>query len=447
MITHTFEGTLTDGDSKKHIEHQFEMVDDATLLEITFEFSPHRAAGADYPNQMSLSLFDRNGSRGARHNNKDQSIRLMAGSASPGYFPGALTAGLWTVVIDTHRILPPDTITYCISVTIRSEPISDEPQNYTKGYTAARGQGWYQGDLHGHTLHSDGSWDVRGFVDYAREIGLDFVTLTDHNTVSALPEIDSLSSDDLLTMGGMELTTYYGHALALNTRQWHEWRIINGNNMHDLAQAVMDSGAFYVIAHPRSPGDPSCTGCRWEFDEMMPGIARAVEVWNEEWSDHNEEGLQLYYQWLNEGLKLVATAGTDIHRRPADNNDPYGYNVVFADALSEMEIISAIRKGHLYLSSGPMLKMTAEIEFKADTQVMMGDTIDGESGILLTVEWTGADDSDVVRLIAEGKVVDEFTSMMASSTWALSKPAKWYVAEIRDRDGNLRAITNPIWVE
>lgn len=443
-MTMTFTGTLTHTDTKKHIDHHFDMPDDATLLQIAFDFAPHRADGADYNNQMSLSLFDPNGFRGARHNNRDQTVRLTEASASPGYLPGKLTGGQWTVYIDTHRILPPDTVTYTITVDISSDPITDVVTEFAKGHTASRGQGWYRGDLHGHTFHSDGKWDVPDFVQYGRDYKLDFVTLTDHNTVSALAQVDSLCSDDILTMGGMELTTYYGHALALGTRQWYEWRDINGQNMHDLAQAVMDSGAFYIIAHPRSPGDPSCTGCRWEFEEMMPGIATAVEIWNGPWCDYNEDSLQLYYQWLNAGHKLVATAGTDIHGHMPDDLIHAGFNVVFADDLTEVDILKAVRHGHLYLSSGPDLKAIA---FSGGKRALFGETLEATDPVRLTVIWMSVDEGDTVRLIAEGKVIEQVhASSTNRMTWTLDEPARWYVAEIRAEDGILRAITNPIWI-
>jgi len=436
---------LTHLDSKKHIEHHFDMPDDATRLQIHFDFTPGQANGADYSNQMSLSLFDPNGFRGARHNNADQSVRLTNVLASPGYLPGALTTGQWTIYIDTHRILPPDTVTYTITIDISSEPISDEPTNYLKGHTASRGKGWYRGDLHGHTFHSDGKWDVPDFVKYGRDRQLDFVTLTDHNTTSALAQVDSLNTNDILTMGGMELTTYYGHALALGTRQWYEWRDINGQNMRDLAQTVIDSGAFFIIAHPRDPGDPSCTGCRWEYEEMMPGIATAVEIWNGPWSDYNEGSLQLYYEWLNDGHKLVATAGTDIHGRMPDDLINAGFNIVYADDLTEVDILNAVRQGRSYLSSSPDLKVIA---FSGGNRAIFGETLVATDPVKLSAIWMSVDAGDTVRLIADGKVIEQVDASKTNRiTWTFDTPAKWYVAEIRAQDGVLRAITNPIWVE
>lgn len=439
----TFEGALTHQDSKKHIEHPFDMPADATRLHITFQHSPERAEGATYANQVSLSLFDPNGCRGARHNNADQTIRLSIAEASPGYIPGELPAGQWTVVVDTHRILPPDTLTYTINVTVTNDRITDPPLTFPKGKTASRGKNWYRGDLHGHTLHSDGRWDVPDFVQYARDNELDFVTLTDHNTVAPLAQIDSLSSDDLLTMGGIELTTYYGHALALGTRQWQEWRT-HKQSMRDLAQAVLDSGALYVIAHPRSIGDPACTGCRWEFEEMMPGIAPAVEVWNGRWDEHNQEGLELYYQWLNEGYKLVMTAGTDIHGKPPAENYQAGFNIVLADDLTEADILNAIRQGRSYLSSGPDIKTIA---FSGGTQAMMGDTLTTDAPVKMMVVWDGVDEGDSISLLAEGKIIQQESATQSNRiTTTIDEPAKWYVAEIRAENGDLRAITNPIWI-
>jgi len=441
----TFEGALTHEDSKKHIDHQFEVPADATRLHITFDHSPQRAEGANYPNQVSLSLFDPNGCRGARHNNADQTIRLSTAEASPGYIPGDLPAGQWTVVVDTHRILPPDTLTYTINVTITDEEITDPPLTFPKGKIASRGKGWYRGDLHGHTLHSDGRWDVPDFVQYARDNKLDFVTLTDHNTVAPLAQVDSLCADDILTMGGMELTTYYGHALALGTRDWHEWRTHNGNTMSDLAQAVLDSSALYVIAHPGSPGDPSCTGCRWEFDDMMPGVAPAVEVWNGSWSKYNQEGLELYYQWLNAGHKLVMTAGTDIHGKPRAGAKPAGYNVVYADDLTEVDILNAVRQGKSYLSSGPDLKVIA---FSGGNRAIVGDTLDTYGTMKLTALWASVDAGDSVQLIAEGDTVEQVNATDSNRvTWEIDEPGAWYVVELRADNGDLRAITNPIWVK
>ena len=49
---------------------------------------------------------------------------------------------------------------------------------------AAPGRTWLAGDLHAHTVHSDGAMTVPELAAHAVARGLDFVAVTDHNTVS-----------------------------------------------------------------------------------------------------------------------------------------------------------------------------------------------------------------------------------------------------------------------
>jgi predicted metal-dependent phosphoesterase TrpH len=46
----------------------------------------------------------------------------------------------------------------------------------------------YIGALHIHSVYSDGSGEVKEIAQHANESGLDFIILTDHNTLRALDE-------------------------------------------------------------------------------------------------------------------------------------------------------------------------------------------------------------------------------------------------------------------
>ncbi len=62
-------------------------------------------------------------------------------------------------------------------------------------------------DLHTHTNHSDGSSTVSELVSAAKEKGL-IIALTDHNTVTGLPEFLSLAErEGVVAIGGTELST------------------------------------------------------------------------------------------------------------------------------------------------------------------------------------------------------------------------------------------------
>jgi hypothetical protein len=277
---------------------------------------------------------------------------------------------------------------------------------------------------------------VPDLVQFARDQKWDFVSLTDHNTVSGLPQHESLAGDDLLTMGGLELTTYYGHAVVQGTRNWFEWRIDTEEKltMPEIAQRVLDSGALFITAHPMAPGDPECSGCHWEFED----------IWNGAWRPHNQLALDFFYQWLNEGHRLVATSGSDMHGIPTQEYPLGAVNVVYADELSEAAILQAIRKGHSYLSTGPELLLTGRSQ--SGVEVMVGDKLPDEAATI-QVRWSGANEGDVLRFIVDGRAQEEKTvGASGEALWNFApNQAKWCTVELRNPQKQMLAITNPIF--
>ncbi len=438
------QGTLTAADSHHYIAHKFEVPPGATRLDIDYQYQPKRIGS--YGNLLTLSLFDPYSERGTGHRGQPtQHITLSASEATPGYVAGALPPGTWNVLINCNLINPGAAVDYTFDIEISSEPQPAAPPPFTRGTTAPRGAGWYRGDLHGHTVHSDGNWDVEGLLGFARQNKLDFVTLTDHNTLSALPKMDSLSSDDLLTMGGFELTTFYGHALALGIRQIIDWRVRNGRTITDMRAEVEALGGLFIIAHPGCPGDPGCTGCHWEYQDMMPGSAQMVEIWNEYYTSgsNNEGAVEIWYQWLNAGHHLYATVGSDIHGTP-DPAHEFGFNVVYAQELSEQAILDGVRHGHSYLSSGPTLALSGKAASGATA--MLGDALPNER-CEFSAQWSNLRAGDRLRWMVDGQVIEESTpDAEGIRTWTVDGGAHWCVIEVRAATGDLRAVTNPIFI-
>lgn len=443
------DGTVDYHEQKQHIPHAFSVPEGTTRLTINFDYAPKFSEGQNYRNDLSLTVFDPEWARGARHNNDDRNLTITETWATPGYIPGKLQAGVWTAWIDTHRVLPPDTIHYWFEIEISDEAV--EPRApFVAAATAPRGAGWYRGDLHGHSLHSDARWDVPDLAQYARDYKLDFVTLSDHNTTSGTAQLDSLAGDDLLTIGGMELTTYSGHALALGVRRWVDWRTeVDHTTMPQRVEEARAAGATFIIAHPMSMGDPVCTGCDWGFADMMPGSAHCVEVWNSAWESdrRNEESLALWYHWLNEGYRMVGTRGTDIHGPLNYSN--VGFNIVYAEALSEVEILRAIRQGHLYISARPVLDLQAR--GSDGSSGMVGDAVGGET-VEIRLKWSECSEGERLRLIVDGEIAEEIpVEASGERSWTLNagemhRHYRWCVVEIRGANGEMRAVTNPIYL-
>lgn len=443
-----FEGHLTARDCKRYIQHRFTVPEDCAQLDIDFRFAPHGVN--EMKNLLTLTLFDAAGFRGAGHRSGDvHQVHIDATGATSGYLPGTLIAGEWIVEIDTHRIMPGDPVHYQLDVMLtEGEPVETAAPTSQSGITRmARNElGWYRGDLHTHTHHSDArNRTVAQLLQSVRERGLNFVFLTDHNTTAGLAEMDVSSTGDLLAAGGVELTTFWGHALCLGAREWVDWRVAPGTGaMARIADETYASGQLFVIAHPQADGDPGCTGCAWRFGNMMPGNARLVEIWNGPWGcdSNNEKALSLWYDWLNQGLRLVATAGTDSHSA-CDYGAGCGFSVVYAKALSEVALLDALRAGHLYLSAGPRIDFGARGE--GGVCWMSGDTVAGP--VALTVAWDECPADAQVRVIVNGKLFDKWAAdVQGERAWMMTpEEADWIVVEVRGADGGMLAVTNPIF--
>ena len=445
---YVFTGELTCTDHRRYLALPFHVPADTTHLHLDFQFVPWKVNGAK--NVISLSLYEPDGAfRGCHHEAIDaMHVEVGAGSAVEGFFPGPLPPGEWIAELASFAILPGSPVHYelKIGLSCNAEPEVQHQSRFPRP-TVRQQPGWYRGDLHVHTRHSDGVLSVAEFASMVRQRGLDFVALTDHNNVTQLyhPDLDGVY--DLAIIPGMELTTYYGHALALGTTGWFDWRIgRNGRKIQQAADEIHARGGLFVAAHIAAIGDPVCTGCKWLFQRFMPGGLDAVEIWNETWAHSNNEiSLQVWYSWLNAGHRLPATAGSDAHGYQSYEAGP-GFNVIWAEALSADGILDGLRRGHVMLSSGPRLWIEAPLPTGA--VAMMGDAIPAGDGVVpITVRWEDAPAGATARLVVDGDVQASWVAGSARSQTVEVMGLRWVVAELRSAQGLMLALTNPIYLD
>ena len=445
-----FTATLSNQDMKKHIPFPVQVPPGTRSLSIRMSYAPHIVE--QISNLLTLTVLDPAGFRGAAHRNAEvMEVVIQDKAASPGFFPGPVQPGEWTILVDTHMIMPDVPLHLELVVTGADQLDSALPTIPTAEALAARpsrGPGWYRGDFHAHTIHSDGDWDVADLVAFALDNHLDFTTLSDHNTVTGLRPFERACPERLLPICGIELTTFWGHALALGRREWVDWRIEPGRReMAQIVAEVEAQGGLFVIAHPEAIGDPYCTGCNWLYPDVRPGAARVVEVWNSHWcsASRNDAGLELAFEWMSRGLRMVLTAGTDRHdpHHPAPG---HGFNLVYAEELSETAILRAVRAGHLVLSSGPTLTLSAQV---AGQNLMPGDSCRAQAGetIHISAEWGGCPPGSRLELVVDGEK-RETPAGGPSTRWDLpGGQTGWALLTLRDPDGEMLALTNPIYFD
>ncbi len=81
-------------------------------------------------------------------------------------------------------------------------------------------------DLHTHSTASDGTYSPSELIVHAKEVGLNAVALTDHDTFNGLEEaLDAAKRAEIRCLPGIELeVSFVGglfHLLGLNVTQWH----------------------------------------------------------------------------------------------------------------------------------------------------------------------------------------------------------------------------------
>src|SRR5699024_9582404 len=159
---------------------------------------------------------------------------IAAGTATPGYLPGPLEPGLWHVQLGLHQ-LPLEPVDIHVEVlTPATTPVPAEPNPPPAAATprasardlpAPAGLRWYAGDFHAHSTHSDGDQSLSELATLATGNGLDFLAVTEHNTISHLPHLPRVGArHDITLLPGQEATTPTGHANAIGHIGWVDFR-------------------------------------------------------------------------------------------------------------------------------------------------------------------------------------------------------------------------------
>jgi len=126
------------------------------------------------------------------------------------------------------------------------------------------------GVAHVHTAHSDGSGQVEDVEAAAAAAGLDFVIVTDHNSLAAKPK-EGYGPAGVLTLVGTEISNRQGHLLAMGLPQL-TYRFSGDATEALLDLAEVDGLSF--AAHPESDRED----LRWR-DWELPG-SWGVELLN-----------------------------------------------------------------------------------------------------------------------------------------------------------------------
>ncbi len=355
----------------------FSMPAEVESFSLAYRYERHRqvsgAAGftaRQEVNIIDLGLVAPDGTQVGASGSDKSEIRISETFATPGYRPVALTPGEWRILLGAYKVAAQG-----VSVV------------YELSFTPKRLR-LFKGDLHAHTLASDGVLSADELARHALRHGLDFLAITDHNqTVSAdsLPRLSGLT-----LIPGVEWTHYRGHANFLGADRPYDEPFFA--NSPEEIRARFDSarrrGALISLNHP--------------FDEQCPFLFDlnalpfdCIEIWNGPMRESNLRAVGLWQGLLTAGKKVPICGGSDYHRSQLFLFPGGPTTCVYAASAGPADILSALKQGHAYVvfaPDGPVLEATAG-------EAILGDSVPVANVKEMEIKIGGLQAGDVVRVV------------------------------------------------
>ena len=215
---------------------------------------------------------------------------------------------------------------------------------------------WYRVELHTHTIASDGVMDAEELVKRAKKRNYNAIVVTDHNTTTSCKTAQEKGKKEgLVVVPGIEWTTFWGHIVISGGKSNVDWRSVNLENIDDKLAQARKCGDLVTIAHPKRPGTPFCSECRFLYKLNNWDNVDAYEVWSHYEPSLSEDSTLAKKEWaslINEGHKIAPVYGYDWHA-PDEDGPAYAHTYVGMDGeLNPENILQAIRDRHTYISMG-----------------------------------------------------------------------------------------------
>lgn len=289
---------------------------------------------------------------------------------------------------------------------------------------------WFKGNIHAHTLNSDGELSPEQLTERYREGGYDFLSITDHGK---LTDGQELSTPSFLLIPGEEVcvgsseTGRYFHVVGVGIRKEIPVEDLDREVTPQMAiDLIQELGGEAIVAHPY-------WSCLNHSDLVGLRGYLGLEVYNTSCELAIGKGLSSVH-WdglLARNLRPLGFAVDDAHsrERPYLPSDSCGAWInVKADRLTLESIMDGIRLGLFYSSTGPEIR---DIEIK-DGEIMVSSS-PVRSIAFISNDWLGQKNT------AETDSIDE-------AAYGLRGGEKYVRIEATDWVGRT-AWSNPIFIE
>lgn len=453
----TLTGTLQPDQMLTYTHLPFAVPEGTDRIHVTYTYDAmiNSDPGLTGGNTIDIGIFDPRGiqflNAGYRGWSGSARREFVIGrkEATHGYMPGPIFPGIWHICLGAYKVAD-NGCHYQVDIALYPSSDSsqvDFPERLSLDNaktTTASADGWYAGELHCHTVNSDGDSTTEEIVRQAEALGLNFLAIMDHNNLTHQVELNRIQSP-LILIPGFEVTTYYGHWNVWGDGEWVDFRV---QKPDDLAQAITyarTQGYLISCNHPRPYGPD------WEFVRVEGYVC--VEVWNGPWELSNTACLAFWEAHLQRGKRLSAIGGSDHHfsHKPHIARLAHPTTVVYippGTPPSAHAVLKAIRIGHCFVTEAPDgPRLTLRVN-----SVMMGDSLLRPSNDHVTLEigvQKGA--GSRVQIITASGVIGETEITGNTVEWLqdvrLDNSPYVRIQLVDAKYGQVRALTNPIYFD
>lgn len=301
--------------------------------------------------------------------------------------------------------------------------------------------GYYSADLHQHSIYSDGKNSPFDMYLFDQAMNMDFAALTDHNSVDGTAEFLKTGDvfKDTFSVAGVEVTSAdKGHINVLNTDRTFDYAFETEDDVLAMLEEARSDTSFVQINHPAR-----LDVMGFDYLEKLPEFDfDGYELWNGKaelpMSGTNLAAKEKWFEYLNEGYFIPATAGSDNHGYETQHSQtPRTY--FRTDDPTLEGFLSALKSGHSFLSNGPVV--LADIGGASYGEAVSAGTHTLKLNVLYN------DAIGDIRVILNGKVYSETNAADSAfeNESALELQAGDYIViEVETPNGGY-ALTNPVF--
>ena len=304
---------------------------------------------------------------------------IKANQATPGYTPQALIPGEWKILIGAYKVASEGVkVVYDLVFTFMERRL-------------------LIGDIHTHTLASDGVLTVEELAIHAQRHGLDFLAITDHNQMVSAERLGHIAGITLIP--GVEWTHYQGHSNFLGVDQPYDAPFFTKTeaDVRSRFESARERGALIIINHPCDPS------CGFHFDlEKLP--FDALEIWNGPMRESNLQAVALWQSMLEAGKRIPAVGGSDYHRDELFQILGGPCMGVYALSDSPADILEALKAGHSFIRFAPR---GPDILLRVG-EAIMGDCVEWQEDLAIVISAVSLKKDDVIRLISDKETLNVF---------------------------------------